>query len=182
MRFQVHKLTPSSWNSNLKLTPPRVLSLKSGGCDDPVCSSRSPPGPSQQNVLLAQRALLPLARGLEGLRRCARSFLFSRAGAAARGAQLAARGCRAKRALPSAPAPPRWGGASAVAAAAPPCPRKRARIVRAHTVVDTTSPPPADNMVEFKFLRVVIACFLVKVIQKGNQEEKKRHLADYNCA
>lgn len=37
-------------------------------------------------------------------------------------------------------------------------------------------------MVEFKFLRVVIACFLVKVIQKGNQEEKKRHLADYNCA
>ena len=38
------------------------------------------------------------------------------------------------------------------------------------------------NQIEFKFLRVVLACLVVKTIEKGMREEKERHLHDYNGA
>ena len=40
----------------------------------------------------------------------------------------------------------------------------------------------STNQVEFKFLRVVLICLVVKVIEKGNREETERHLHDYNGA
>ena len=36
------------------------------------------------------------------------------------------------------------------------------------------------NQVEFKFLRVILLCLVVKTIEKGNREETERHLHDYN--
>ena len=42
--------------------------------------------------------------------------------------------------------------------------------------------PPRRRSLEYKFLRVVAVCLVVKTIEKGNREETERHMADYNRA